>query len=153
MTSLFDCRSRPMYRASVAAGGGVRPPNTRPPHMRGLPRGAPSLGPRPAPGPGPRPGPVRGQFPVRGRFMPPGPAGRPLRPRGGVVAAPAARGFPPPQPPVRYSARPPRAMMRGAHSVPRAPAGMMRPAPVAPPQPQPVEDPEPQPWEHYYQLD
>jgi hypothetical protein len=150
MTSLLDCRSRPMYRASVAAGaGGVRPPHARPPHIRGLPRGAAPLGPRPAPGV--RPG-VRGQFPVRGRFMPAGPAGRPLRPRGGgVVAAPAARGFAPPQPPARYSARPPRAIMRGAHSVPRAPAGLMRPAPVAPPQPE--EDPEPQPWEHYYQLD
>jgi hypothetical protein len=142
-----------MYRAAVAAAaGGVRPPNTRPPYIRGLPRGAPSLGPRPAPGPSVRPA-IRGQFPVRGRFMPPGPAGRPLRPRGGgVAAAPAARGFAPPQPPVRYSARPPRAMMRGAHSMPRAPAGMLRPAPVAPP-PQPEEDPEPQPWEHYYQLD
>jgi len=149
MTSLFDCRSRPMYRASLtAAGGGVRPPTARPPHMRGLPRGPASVGPRPSPGPV-RPA-IRGQFPVRGRFMPPRTTGGPLRPRGGVVAAPAARGFPPPQPPVRYSARPPRAMMRGTHSVPRAPAGMMRPAPVAPPQPE--EDPEPQPWEHYYQL-
>jgi hypothetical protein len=152
MTSLFDCRSRPMYRASLTAGGGgVRPPTARPPHMRGLPRGSPSLGPRLAMG-AVRAG-VRGQFPVRGRVMPPGPAGRPLRPRGGggVAAAPAARGFAPPQPPVRYGARPPRTMMRGAHSVPRAPASMMRPAPVAPPQPE--EDPEPQPWEHYYQLD